>query len=82
MNLNDLVQFLKKDPADFTKEDIIRFCEENEIEMMNFRYVAGDGKLKTLNFVVSSKGYLDTILSDGERVDGSSIFPFSEAGRS
>ncbi len=82
MNPSDLVQFLKKDPAEFTKEDIIRFCEEMAIEMVNFRYVAGDGKLKTLNFVISSKEYLDTILSDGERVDGSNIFPFIEAGSS
>lgn len=82
MNPNDLVQYLKKNPAEFTKGDIIRFCEENAIEMINFRYVAGDGKLKTLNFVISSKEYLDTILSDGERLDGSNIFPFIEAGSS
>ena len=82
MNPNDLVQFLKKEPKDFTKEDIIRFCEEKEIQMVNFRYVAADGRLKTLNFVLSSKEYLDTILSDGERVDGSSLFPFIEAGSS
>ncbi|MDD4132478.1 MAG: glutamine synthetase family protein [Methanocorpusculum sp.] len=82
MNPNDLVQFLKKSPEYFTKDDIVRFCEENNIEMVNFRYVAGDGKLKTLNFAISSKEYLDTILSDGERVDGSNIFSFIEAGSS
>ncbi|MDO5844962.1 MAG: glutamine synthetase family protein [Methanocorpusculum sp.] len=83
MNPNDLVQFLKKSPEYFTKDDIVRFCEENEIKMVNFRYVGGDGKLKTLNFSISSKEYLDTILSDGERVDGSNIFPnFIEAGSS
>ena len=82
MNPNDLVQFLKKSPEYFTKDDIIRFCEENAIEMVNFHYAAADGKLKTLNFVISSKEYLDTILSDGERVDGSNIFPFIEAGSS
>jgi len=82
MNPNDLVRFLKKSPEYFTKDDIIRFCEENQIEMVNFHYVAADGKLKTLNFYISSKEYLDTILSDGERVDGSNIFPFIEAGSS
>lgn len=82
MNPNDLVQFLKKSPEYFTKDDIIRFCEENAVEMVNFHYAAADGKLKTLNFVISSKEYLDTILSDGERVDGSNIFPFIEAGSS
>ncbi len=79
MNPNDLLQFLKKSPEYFTKDDILRFCEENHVEMVNFRYAAGDGKLKTLNFAVSSKEYLDTILSDGERVDGSKLFPFIEA---
>lgn len=82
MNPNDLVRFLKKPASEFTKNDIILFCEENEIEMVNFRYVAEDGKLKTLNFVISSKEHLDSILSAGERVDGSSLFSFIEAGSS
>ena len=82
MNPNDLVQYLKKSPEFFTKDDIVRFCEENDIEFVNFHYAAADGKLKTLNFVISSKEYLETILSDGERVDGSNIFPFIEAGSS
>ena len=82
MNPNELVRFFKKNPAEFTKEDIIRFCEANGIEMVNFRYTAEDGKLKTLNFVISSREHLDTILSDGERVDGSNLFSFIEAGSS
>lgn len=82
MNPNELVRFLKKPSSEFTKSDIIRFCEENNIEMVNFRYVAEDGKLKTLNFIISSKEHLDSILSAGERVDGSSLFSFIEAGSS
>ena len=51
--------------------------------MVNFRYVAGDGRLKMLNFVISNKEYLEQILSCGERVDGSNIFPsFIHAGSS
>ncbi|MDR1792107.1 MAG: glutamine synthetase family protein [Bacteroidales bacterium] len=82
MNINPLVQHLGKLPKDFTKQDIIRFIEENDINMVNFRYVGGDGRLKTLNFVVSDKAYLDLILSHGERVDGSSLFNFVETGAS
>jgi len=82
MNPNELVRYLKKPASEFTKSDIIRFCEENNIEMVNFRYVAEDGKLKTLNFIISSKEHLDSILSAGERVDGSSLFSFIEAGSS
>ena len=82
LNPNPLVRFLHKSPADFTKADIIRFIEENDIEMVNFRYVGGDGRLKALNFVIQSREHLDTILSTGERVDGSSLFTFLEAGSS
>lgn len=83
MNMNKVVAFLKKEPKDFTKADMIRFVEENEIKMVNFRYVAGDGRLKTLNFVLNNRAYLEQILSCGERVDGSNIFPaFIHAGSS
>lgn len=45
-------------------------------------YPAGDGRLKTLNFVINSMAYLEQILTCGERVDGSSLFPFIEASSS
>ena len=81
-NLNPLVKQLNKNPKDFTKKDIIQFIEDNEIKMLNFRYVGGDGRLKSLNFVVSDTEYLEQVLSHGERVDGSSLFSFVEAGSS
>ncbi|WP_302067964.1 glutamine synthetase beta-grasp domain-containing protein, partial [uncultured Duncaniella sp.] len=79
---NKVVQFLGKTPAEFRKADIIRFVKENGIQMINFMYPADDNRLKTLNFVVNSEEYLDSILTYGERVDGSSLFPFIEAGNS
>ena len=82
MNPNALVAFLQKRPADFTKEDIIKYIKANGIQMVNFMYPAGDGRLKTLNFVISDEDYLNTILSCGERVDGSSLFKFIEASSS
>ncbi|MBN1253187.1 MAG: glutamine synthetase [Bacteroidales bacterium] len=82
LNPNKLVRYLKKPAAEFTKHDLIQFIDENNIELLNFRYVGEDGKLKTLNFVITSKEYLDSILSTGERVDGSSLFSFIEADRS
>ena len=82
MNPNELVQFLKKPASEFTKSDIIKFIEAKDIEMVNFRYVAEDGKLKTLNFVLSSRQHLEELLSEGERVDGSSLFSFVGAGSS
>jgi glutamine synthetase len=82
LNPNPLVQYLNKPAKDFTKADLIKYVEDHNIEMINFRYVAGDGRLKTLNFVINNRKHLDTILSQGERVDGSSLFKFIEAGSS
>jgi len=77
-----LTEKIGKAPKDFTKADIIRYIRENNIRHVNFQYPAGDGRLKTLNFVINSAAYLEEILSCGERVDGSSLFPFIEASSS
>ena len=82
MNPNLLVQYLEKPASEFTRADIVRYCEENNVEFINFHYCGWDGKLKTLNFVIQNLEHLETILSAGERVDGSSLFPFIEAGKS
>ncbi|GAB1403601.1 MAG: glutamine synthetase family protein [Lentimicrobiaceae bacterium] len=79
---NPLVQYLNKPSESFTRADLIKFIEDHSIEMINFRYTGGDGRLKTLNFVISSREHLESILTTGERVDGSSLFPFIQAGSS
>ena len=79
MNPNKMVKHLKKPAREFTKYDIIKFIDDHNIEMLNFRYVGEDGKLKTLNFVMTSKDYLESIFSTGERVDGSSLFSYIDA---
>jgi glutamine synthetase len=82
LNPNELVQFLQKPARDFTRDDIIKFVEAKGISMINFRYAADDGKLKSLNFVPFSREHLESILTAGERVDGSSLFSFVESGSS
>jgi glutamine synthetase len=82
LNPNKIVKALQKSAEDLTKQDLVRFIEQNDIRMLNFRYVAGDGRLKKLNFVINSKAHLDRVLSMGERVDGSSLFPFVSADSS
>lgn len=82
MNPNKVVEFLQKSPSEIRKSDLIRFVKENGIRMVNFMYPADDNRLKTLNFVINSESYLESILTYGERVDGSSLFPFIEAGNS
>lgn len=77
-----LSQIVGKPAADFTRDDIVTLFEQHELRMLNFMYPAADGRLKTLNFVVNDMEYLKTVLTCGERVDGSSLFKFIEAGSS
>ena len=83
LNPNEVVAFLQKRPQDFTRADLLSFITEKGIRMIDFMYPAEDGRVKTLNFTVNSLQYAETILTEGERVDGSSLFPsFIEAGNS
>ena len=82
MNANPIVVALQKPAAEFTKADIMDYIVQNQIRMVNFMYPGGDGKLKTLNFVINDLAYLDEILTCGERVDGSSLFSFIQADSS
>ena len=66
INLTDIVSFLKKPRAAFTKADIKRFVKAKGIRHINFMYAGGDGRLKTLNFIIHSDEYLDEILTCGE----------------
>lgn len=75
-------QYLDKPRQLFTREDIVRFVRKHEIQIINFHYVGGDGRIKTLNFPVCSRKQLENILTYGERVDGSSLFKNIEAGSS
>ncbi|UCG15261.1 MAG: glutamine synthetase beta-grasp domain-containing protein, partial [Phycisphaerales bacterium] len=79
---NRVAQHLGIDPHALTKAALVKFIEDNNIRMVNFRYLGGDGRLKTLNFVITSKAHLDRLLSAGERVDGSSLFSFIDAASS
>ena len=79
---NKLVQYLKKPASEFTKQDLIDYIMGNDIKMLNFRYIGGDGKIKALNFVINSLPHLEQVLTTGERVDGSSLFPYIDASSS
>lgn len=76
---NKVIQYLNKAPEEITKKDIINFVLNNDIQMINFRFVGGDSRLKTLNFIITSKKQLDLLLSKGERVDGSSLFSYIDS---
>ncbi len=83
LNPNEVISYLKKAPSAFTAQDMLDFIVAKEIRMIDFMYPAEDGRVKTLNFTVNSLEYAETVLVEGERVDGSSLFPsFIEAGNS
>lgn len=82
LTANRLSALLEKRPEDFTREDIIRAAQMLGAEMVQFMYPGGDGRLKTLSFTIINEDYLRTILTDGERVDGSSLFRFIDASSS
>ncbi len=62
-SINPLVTQIEKEPKDFTRKDIIDFIIRNDIRIVNFRYVASDGRLKTMNIPVTDRQYLETFLS-------------------
>lgn len=70
----ELEKALQKPAAKFTRRDIMDVMTKHDIRLLNFRYAGGDGKLKLLNFAPSNQAHLESILTFGERVDGSSLF--------
>ena len=79
---NPLVRYLDKPPRDFTGNDLVRYATASGIRMVNLCYAGGDGRLKQLNFAIKDKNHLVDILEHGERVDGSSLFPYIETSSS
>lgn len=77
LTANQLERYLQKPANQFTIEDIINYVFEKEIEIINFRYISIDEKLKTLNFVVTGKEELENLLKFGERVNGNEVLPYN-----
>lgn len=71
---NPLTAFLGKPAADFVRADILKVIEQKQIERVTFHYTALDGKLKELKIPAAGRTQVETVLAEGERVDGSSLF--------
>jgi glutamine synthetase len=71
---NPLSEFLDKPPADFTRKDFLQVIELKGIERLTFHYTALDGRFKELKIPVTNRSQAELVLSEGERVDGSSLF--------
>src|SRR5690606_37865867 len=70
-----LVRLLGRPAGAFTAGDLERAVDELGLRQVNLRYVGGDGRLKTVAFPINSRAHLREVLTHGERVDGSSVFP-------
>jgi glutamine synthetase len=64
------------------KAEIAKFITENDVKILNLCHVPEDGRLKTLSFSALGNHRVLEILEFGERVDGSNLFSFIEAGKS
>jgi glutamine synthetase len=71
---NPLSAILDKPGQDFQRADFLKIIEHKQIERITFHYTALDGKLKELRLPFSSRSEAESILAEGERVDGSSLF--------
>jgi glutamine synthetase len=71
---NPLSIILDKPCHDFKRTDFLKVIEQKQIERITFHFTALDGKLKELKLPISSRLRVERILSEGERVDGSSLF--------
>ena len=72
-----------KEPGDLTRDDLIKVIEEKGLERITFHYTALDGKIKELRIPVTNRKQAEMVLTEGERVDGSSLFKgIIDAGKS
>lgn len=71
---NPVSIFCDKEREDFTREDLIKVIMKQGIERITFHYTAIDGKVKELKIPVVCRSQAELILTEGERVDGSSLF--------
>ncbi len=71
---NPISLLVDKPREDFTREDLVRVIEEQQIERITFHYTGLDSKYKELKLPVRDRYQAERILADGERVDGSSLF--------
>jgi len=71
---NPLSKLIDKERESFTRDDLVRIIEKKQIERITFHYTGIDGKFKELKLPIVNRRQAEKILTDGERVDGSSLF--------
>jgi glutamine synthetase len=71
---NPITLYLEKSKYEFTRQDIMKYITENNIERITFHYTGLDGQLKEMKIPVMNYKQTERVLAEGERVDGSSLF--------
>ncbi|MGB9912572.1 MAG: glutamine synthetase beta-grasp domain-containing protein [Candidatus Kapaibacteriota bacterium] len=71
---NPISTLTKKDKNDWTRKDFISLIHTLNLERITFHYVAIDGKPRQMQIPIQNKKQIESLLADGERVDGSSLF--------
>ncbi|OGU58771.1 MAG: hypothetical protein A2X64_00590 [Ignavibacteria bacterium GWF2_33_9] len=71
---NPIEKITGKNKYEWTTQDLLKVIEERNIEKITFHYTGWDGKIKDLRIPITNQEHAEHILSDGERVDGSSLF--------
>jgi glutamine synthetase len=64
------------------EDQYIAQIQAKGVKIVNLCHIPDDGRLKTLSFTVKTRNRLKEILERGERVDGSSLFPYINPDRS
>jgi hypothetical protein len=65
---NPLAIIAGKPREEFTRQDLVRIIEREQIERITFHYTALDGKYKELKIPIANRYQAERILADGERV--------------
>lgn len=71
---NPISLLLDKEKENFQRQDFLRLMELQQLEMITFHYLGLDGQIKDLKIPVTSRQQAESILAEGERVDGSSLY--------
>ncbi|HRP03011.1 MAG TPA: glutamine synthetase beta-grasp domain-containing protein [Candidatus Kapabacteria bacterium] len=80
---NPVLLLAGKGRNELTRDDLIKVILEKQLERITFNYTGLDGKLKELKIPITSRKQAELILSEGERIDGTTLFKgIVEAGKS
>lgn len=72
-----------KSKYDWNNDDLLNVIQAKGVERITFHYTGWDGKIKDLRIPITDYDQAIHILTDGERVDGSSLFKgVVDAGKS